>query len=93
LEGGGVRVWCVPYRVKLGNSPCIIYIFNILNNIYICTKLKSCVSESEGVRGRLHVSDSAYELPYDSVHDLTTKGLGFRLSLGHQFQLLHSREI
>jgi hypothetical protein len=38
--------------------------------------------------GRLHVSDSVYELPYDSVHDLHTKGLGFRLSFGHQLQLI-----
>jgi hypothetical protein len=40
------------------------------------------------LRGRLHVSDSAYELPYDWVHDLHTKGLGFSLSFGHQLQLL-----
>jgi hypothetical protein len=38
--------------------------------------------------GRLHVSDSAYESPYDSLHNLQTKGLGFRLSFRHQFQLL-----
>jgi hypothetical protein len=45
-------------------------------------------STNDIVRGRLHVSDSAYESPYDSVHDLHTKGLGFRLSFGHQLQLL-----
>jgi hypothetical protein len=36
----------------------------------------------------LHVSDSAYEFPYDSMHDLHTKGIGFRLSFRHQLQLL-----
>jgi hypothetical protein len=33
------------------------------------------------VRGRLHVSDSVYESPYDSVHGLHTKGLGYLFSL------------
>jgi hypothetical protein len=32
------------------------------------------------------VSDSEYKLPYDSVHILYTKGLGFQLSFGHQLQ-------
>jgi Tfp pilus assembly protein PilF len=27
--------------------------------------------------GRLHVSDSAYKSPYDSVHNMHAKGLGF----------------
>jgi hypothetical protein len=26
------------------------------------------------IRGRLHMSDSAFESPYDSVHDLHTNG-------------------
>jgi hypothetical protein len=34
------------------------------------------------------VSDSVYESPYDSVHDLHTKGLWFRLFFGHQLQPL-----
>jgi hypothetical protein len=29
------------------------------------------------LRGRLHVYKSVYELPYDSLHDLLRKGLGF----------------
>jgi hypothetical protein len=29
------------------------------------------------LRGRLHVSESVYESPYDSVHDLLPKDLGF----------------
>jgi hypothetical protein len=39
-------------------------------------------------RGRLDVSDSTYESPYDSVHNLHTKSLGFKLSLGHPPKLL-----
>jgi hypothetical protein len=31
---------------------------------------------NQPLRGRLHVSDSDYESPYDSVHDSHTKGLG-----------------
>jgi hypothetical protein len=33
------------------------------------------------VRGRLHVSDFAFEKPCDSVHDLHRKGLGFEYLL------------
>jgi hypothetical protein len=41
------------------------------------------------LRGRLHVSDSAFESPYDSMHNLHTRGLGwFLLSFGHQLQPL-----
>jgi hypothetical protein len=39
------------------------------------------------IRGRLHVSDSAFKSPYDSVHHLHTKGLGLPLSFGHQLLL------
>jgi hypothetical protein len=42
-------------------------------------------------RGRLHVPDSVYESLYDSVHDLRSKGLGFRLSFGHQLQLIDNK--
>jgi hypothetical protein len=38
--------------------------------------------------GRLYVSDSVFESPYDSVHDLHINGLGFRLSFKHQLQTL-----
>jgi hypothetical protein len=34
---------------------------------------------------RLHVSDSAFVSPYDSAHDLHTKGLGFQFSIIHPF--------
>ena len=38
------------------------------------------------LRGRLHVSESAYESPYDSAHDLHTKGLGFQFPIIHSLQ-------
>jgi hypothetical protein len=37
------------------------------------------------VRGRLHVSDSAYELPYDSVHNLHIEGISFQFSIIYPF--------
>jgi hypothetical protein len=38
------------------------------------TLVASYSDEDEVIRGRLHLSDSVYESPYDSVHDLYTKG-------------------
>jgi hypothetical protein len=32
---------------------------------------------TNSARGYLHVSDSVYELPYDSLHGLHIKGVGF----------------
>jgi hypothetical protein len=40
------------------------------------------------IRGRVHVSDSVYESPYNYVYDLHSNGLGFQLSFGHQLQPL-----
>jgi hypothetical protein len=42
------------------------------------------VSGNGPLRGRLHVSDSAYESPYDSVHNLHTKGIGFLISISEE---------
>jgi hypothetical protein len=39
------------------------------------------------VRGCLHLSDSASESRYDSVHDFYKKGLGGSINHGHQLQL------
>jgi hypothetical protein len=48
------------------------------NNYCLCTELSSLKTEYEaGVRGRLHVSDSVYESPFDSLQDLHTKCLWF----------------
>jgi hypothetical protein len=43
-------------------------------------------------RGRLHVSDSAYESRYDFVHDLHTKGFGFGLSIQHHYNEIQDAE-
>jgi hypothetical protein len=40
------------------------------------------------LRVRLHLSDSASKSPFDSVHDLHTKGLGFQLVIRQQLQPL-----
>jgi hypothetical protein len=54
--------------------------------------VKSCFvkagrnKETIEVRGRLHVYGSVYELPYDSVHNLLPKGIGFQFSIPHPLQ-------
>jgi hypothetical protein len=72
---------------------------DLLRTMPVSPLTRNCDSDSLGVsycvgvnvvRGRLHVSDSAYELPYDSVHNLHTNGLGFRVSFGYQLHPLAS---
>jgi hypothetical protein len=46
-------------------------------------QITQCKNETFGltswhVRGRLHVSESAYESPYDSVHDLYANRIGIQ---------------
>jgi hypothetical protein len=38
------------------------------------------------LRGRLHVSESAYESPYDSVHDLYANRIGIQFFFRHPLQ-------
>jgi hypothetical protein len=37
-------------------------------------------------RGRVHVNESVYESPYDWLHNLLPKGLGFLFSIIHPLQ-------
>jgi hypothetical protein len=59
---------------------CKVVTTLLLLHRFLCRRcIRSIAADTHlsALRGRLHVFDSACESPYDSVHDLLTKGLRF----------------